>query len=73
MSFVSAVRVVLRGKAHAEWKVVVSGDRRTVKDDQYFIDDRAIIWGKGSYTCIKYYRMKFWLSYLTKLMYLWHA
>ncbi|XP_071442765.1 arrestin domain-containing protein 2-like [Hetaerina americana] len=41
-----AVRVVLRGKAHAEWKVVVSGDRRTVKDDQYFIDDRTIIWGK---------------------------
>ncbi|XP_046669540.1 arrestin domain-containing protein 3-like [Homalodisca vitripennis] len=41
-----SVRVVLRGKAHAEWKVVVSGDRRTVRDDQYFIDDRAIIWGK---------------------------
>ncbi|KAH7970509.1 hypothetical protein HPB49_008500 [Dermacentor silvarum] len=37
---------MLRGKAHAEWKVVVSGDRRTVKDDQVFIDDRAVIWGK---------------------------
>ena len=47
-----AVRVVLRGKAHAEWKVVVSGDRRTVKDDQYFIDDRAVIWGKGYSTFI---------------------
>ena len=44
---VSAIRVVLRGKAHAEWKVVVSGDKRTVKDDQYFIDERATIWGKG--------------------------
>ncbi|XP_050700191.1 arrestin domain-containing protein 2-like [Eriocheir sinensis] len=41
-----AIRVVLRGKVHAEWKVVVSGDRRTVKDDQYFIDDRTTIWGK---------------------------
>ncbi|XP_077499011.1 arrestin domain-containing protein 3-like [Amblyomma americanum] len=41
-----AIRVMLRGKAHAEWKVVVSGDRRTVKDDQVFIDDRAVIWGK---------------------------
>ncbi|XP_043223686.1 arrestin domain-containing protein 2-like [Amphibalanus amphitrite] len=41
-----AIRVVLRGKAHAEWKVVVSGDKRTVKDDQYFIDERATIWGK---------------------------
>ncbi|XP_042908083.1 arrestin domain-containing protein 2 [Parasteatoda tepidariorum] len=41
-----AIRVLLRGKAHAEWKVVVSGDRRTVKDDHAFIDDRAVIWGK---------------------------
>jgi len=47
LSIVLGIRVVVRGKAHAEWKVVVSGDRRTVKDDQYFIDDRAVIWGKG--------------------------
>ncbi|GIY57280.1 arrestin_N domain-containing protein [Caerostris darwini] len=40
------IRVLLRGKAHAEWKVVVSGDRRTVKDDHVFIDDRVVIWGK---------------------------
>jgi hypothetical protein len=38
---------MLRGKCNAEWKVVVSGDRRTVKDDQIFIDERTIIWGKG--------------------------
>lgn len=43
----TAIRVVLRGKAHAEWKILVSGDRRTVKDDQYFVDERATIWGKG--------------------------
>ncbi len=42
-----AIRVMLRGKCNAEWKVVVSGDRRTVKDDQIFIDERTIIWGKG--------------------------
>lgn len=36
---------MLRGKAHAEWKVLVSGDRRTHRDDQYIIDDRAVIWG----------------------------
>lgn len=41
-----SIRVVLRGKAHVEWKVVISGDRQTVKEDQYFVDDRAIIWGK---------------------------
>uniref|UniRef100_T1HCV7 Arrestin C-terminal-like domain-containing protein n=1 Tax=Rhodnius prolixus TaxID=13249 RepID=T1HCV7_RHOPR len=41
-----SVRVMLRGKAHVEWKVVVSGDRRTLRDDQYIIDDRAVIWGQ---------------------------
>ena len=43
----TAIRVIMRGKAEAEWKVIVSGDRRTVKDEQTFIDDRNIIWGKG--------------------------
>ena len=42
-----AIRVLLRGKAHSEWKVVVSGERRTVKDDQIFVDERTTIWGKG--------------------------
>ena len=37
----------MRGKAHCEWKVLVSGDRRTVKDDQYLMDERAVVWGKG--------------------------
>lgn len=49
-----AIRVVLRGKAHTEWKVMVSGERRTVKDDQYFIDDRAMIWGKGLSTFLTF-------------------
>lgn len=44
---ISGVRVMLRGKGHAEWKVVVSGDRRTLKDDQYIVDDRAVIYGHG--------------------------
>lgn len=39
--------MVLRGKAHAEWKIMKSGERRTVKDDQYLLDDKAVIWGKG--------------------------
>ncbi|XP_055710538.1 arrestin domain-containing protein 3-like isoform X2 [Phlebotomus papatasi] len=43
-----SIRLVLRGKAHAEWKVFVSGDKRTVKDDQYYIDERAVIWGQKS-------------------------
>ncbi|XP_050315045.1 arrestin domain-containing protein 3-like [Anthonomus grandis grandis] len=40
------IRVVLRGRAHAEWKVMLSGDRRTVKGDQYFMDQRQTIWGE---------------------------
>lgn len=47
-----AIRVCLRGKAHCEWKVLVSGDRRTVKDDQYLMDERAVVWGKGNITLI---------------------
>ena len=38
---------VLRGKAHVEWKVTRSGERRTVKEDQYFVDQSATVWGKG--------------------------
>ncbi|XP_055332989.1 arrestin domain-containing protein 4-like isoform X2 [Paramacrobiotus metropolitanus] len=40
------IRATLRGKAHVEWKVMKSGERRTVKDDQYFLDDKIIVWGK---------------------------
>ena len=43
-----AIRVVLRGRAHLEWKVVVSGDQQSISDDQYFIDERSTIWGKGT-------------------------
>ena len=41
------IRANLRGKAHVEWKVMKSGERRTVKDDQYFLDEKVIVWGKG--------------------------
>ena len=46
------IRVLLRGKAHAQLKITKSGERRTVKDDQYIIDEKQIIWGKG---CLKNY------------------
>ncbi|GAV03900.1 hypothetical protein RvY_14266-2 [Ramazzottius varieornatus] len=39
------IRATLRGRAHVEWKVMKSGERRTVKDDQYFLDDKMLIWG----------------------------
>ena len=47
LSYQTAIRVVLRGRAHLEWKVVVSGDQQSISDDQYFIDERSTIWGKG--------------------------
>lgn len=46
------IRVILKGKAIAEWKVIVSGDKRTVKDEEVFVDDRSIIWGKEGDTSI---------------------
>ena len=45
--FVSGIRIALRGKAHAEWKAIVAGDQRNLEDDQYFIDERDIVFGKG--------------------------
>jgi hypothetical protein len=44
------VRVFLRGKAHTEWKITRGGERRTVKEDVYFIDEKALVWGKGTPT-----------------------
>lgn len=44
--FCVVIRALLRGKAHVEWKVLLSGERRTVKDDQYFVDERQIVWGE---------------------------
>lgn len=46
-SFVSGIRIALRGKAHAEWKAIVGGDQRNLEDDQYFIDERDMLFGKG--------------------------
>lgn len=43
----AGIRVLLRGKVHATLKVVKSGERRTVKDDQYVLDEKTVIWGKG--------------------------
>ena len=59
--FISGIRVFLRGKGHVEWKVTRGGERRTVKEDQYFIDEKQVVWGKGMYIilgfCI-FYHMK---------------
>uniref|UniRef100_A0A914VSW8 Arrestin C-terminal-like domain-containing protein n=1 Tax=Plectus sambesii TaxID=2011161 RepID=A0A914VSW8_9BILA len=46
---IRGIRVVLRGKAHAQMKITKSGERRTVKDDQYLLDDKAVIWGKDKH------------------------
>ncbi|KHJ98265.1 arrestin domain protein [Oesophagostomum dentatum] len=43
---IKGIRVLLRGKVHATLKVVKSGERRTIKDDQYVLDEKLLIWGK---------------------------
>lgn len=45
---VNGIQVFIRGKAHVEWRITRGGERRTVKEDQFFIDEKAIIWGKES-------------------------
>jgi len=30
-----------------QWKVLKSGESRTLKDDQYLLDEKLTIWGKG--------------------------
>jgi hypothetical protein len=47
LSLFIGIRVLLRGKAHAQMKITKSGERRTVKDDQYLLDEKAVIFGKG--------------------------
>lgn len=44
---------MLRGKAHVEWRITKAGERRTVRDDEYYIDEKKVIWGKGIYS-LKY-------------------
>lgn len=48
VDYLIAMRLSLRGQAHADWKILVSGDRRNVRDDQYFVDDRIVAWGHGN-------------------------
>lgn len=43
----TGIRLLLRGKSHVEWKITKAGERRTVKDDEYYIDEKKVVWGKG--------------------------
>ena len=47
---IRGIRVLLRGKVHATLKVVKSGERRTLKDDQYVLDEKQLLWGKGEHS-----------------------
>ncbi|CAD5215205.1 unnamed protein product [Bursaphelenchus xylophilus] len=46
---IRGVRVFLRGRARAQWKVLKSGESRTLKDDQYLLDEKYVIWGKDKH------------------------
>ncbi|KAK7101238.1 arrestin domain-containing protein 3-like [Littorina saxatilis] len=43
----TGIRLHIRGKAHAEWKITRAGERRTIRQDEHYIDDRQTLWGKG--------------------------
>ncbi|KAH7718895.1 Protein ARRD-6 a [Aphelenchoides avenae] len=43
---VRGIRAFLRGRARVQWKVLKSGESRTLKDDQYLLDEKTTIWGK---------------------------
>jgi len=47
--------VYLRGKSHVEWRITRGGERRTVKEDQYFIDEKALVWGRGIIIMLYHY------------------
>lgn len=40
------IRVFLRGRARVQWKMLKSGESKTLKDDQYLMDEKALLWGK---------------------------
>lgn len=46
---VQGIRLVLRGKAHVEWRISKAGERRTVRDDEYYIDEKKVVWGKDKH------------------------
>jgi hypothetical protein len=43
---IRGIRAFLRGRARVQWKVLKSGESRTLKDDQYLLDEKTTIWGK---------------------------
>uniref|UniRef100_A0A915PH48 Arrestin-like N-terminal domain-containing protein n=1 Tax=Setaria digitata TaxID=48799 RepID=A0A915PH48_9BILA len=43
------ISVTLRGKAHTEFKLNRSGEKRVIKDDQYILDEKLIIWSQGKW------------------------
>lgn len=52
--FFIGIIILLRGKAHAELKITKSGERRTLKDDHYILDEKILVWGKGEKFLIIY-------------------
>lgn len=46
---IRGIRVFLRGRSRVQWKILKSGESRTLKDDQYLLDEKLLIWGKDKY------------------------
>nr|KAG5714031.1 hypothetical protein BaRGS_020359 [Batillaria attramentaria] len=43
---INGIRLHVRGKAHAEWKITRAGERRVMRQDENYIDERKLLWGR---------------------------
>uniref|UniRef100_A0A915DY99 Arrestin C-terminal-like domain-containing protein n=1 Tax=Ditylenchus dipsaci TaxID=166011 RepID=A0A915DY99_9BILA len=43
---IRGIKVFLRGRSRVQWKVLKSGESRVLKDDQYLLDEKILVWGK---------------------------
>lgn len=45
----SDIRVILRGKAHTRIKLSKTGERRSIQDNQYILNEKLVVWDQGKH------------------------
>ena len=50
--------IYLKGKAHTEWHITRAGDRRKMKEDQVYLDERVLLWGIGLFFVFTVFELK---------------
>lgn len=55
------VKVFLRGRARAQWKILKSGESRMLKDDQYLLDEKVRnFWIRSEKITVVYFKISPW-------------